>query len=244
MYQIAILDSILGYAPQLRATLEARFRDLGLDPAINAQFLDETNLHLLDKDAIKAGILFATKSSGRTSTYEQAVQTLLNAKAVVVPAVEALADFRASVPDVLFEINGMELDPTDSQLEKAASLLLELMGLLRKRRRLFISYKRNESAEVAQQLYHALDERGFDVFLDTLSVRPAEKFQDDLWHRMTDSDVVILLYTKSTHESGWVQQEIDRANGMKVTVVQVIWPQVKRNPETLLFEPVYLLPGH
>jgi hypothetical protein len=114
------------------------------------------------------------------------------------------------------------------------------MGLLRKRRRLFISYKRTESAMVAQQLYHALDERGFDVFLDTLSVRPAEQFQEHLWHRMTDSDVVILLYTKSAHASGWVEQEIERANGMKITVVQLIWPGVSRDPTTLLFEPVYL----
>lgn len=244
MHQIAILDAIGQYTQSLRATLEARFRDLGLDPATDAQFLDETNLHLLDNDATKVGILFAAKPAGRAAVYEQAVQTLMDAKVVVVPAVALLTEFRASVPDSLFEINGMELDPTDTQLEKPASLLLELMGLLRKRRRLFISYKRNESAAVAQQLYHAFDEHGFDVFLDTLSVRPAVKFQEDLWHRMTDSDVLILLYTESTHESGWVQKEIDRANGMKITVVQVIWPDVKRKPETLLFEPVYLNDAH
>ena len=244
MHQIAIIDAIGGYTPPLRATLESRFRDLGFDPATEAQFLDETDLSLLDKDATRVGILFAAKPAGRAAVYEQAVQTLLDAKVVVVPAVALLTEFRASVPDSLFEINGMELDPTDTQLEKTASLLLELMGLLRKRRRLFISYKRKESADVAQQLYHALDERGFDAFLDTLSVRSAVNFQEALWHRMTDSDIVVLLYTDTAHESGWVKEEIDRANGMRITVVQVIWPGVPRKPDTLLFEPVYLQDSH
>ena len=79
-----------------------------------------------------------------------------------------------------------------------------------------------------------------DVFLDTLSVRAADAFQEQLWHRMTDSDVVVLLYTNSIHASGWVEQEIERASGMKVTVLQIIWPGVKRDPKTTLFEPLYL----
>jgi hypothetical protein len=241
MYQVAIFDAIGDKAAPLRATLEARFRDLKLDPMKDAEFLDATTLDRLRPDSVTVGILFSGDPMGQL--YTPQVKTLLDHAAVVVPAVVSLLDFRAHVPASLYAVNGIELDPADANLEKTAALLLELMGLLRKRRRLFISYKRTESAAVAQQLYHALDERGFDVFLDTLSVRPAEQFQEQLWHRMTDSDVVILLYTKSVHASGWVEQEIERANGMKITVVQLIWPGVARDPRTLLFEPVYLDTG-
>jgi hypothetical protein len=238
MYQIAIFDAIGGKAARLRTTLEARFRDLKLDPANDAEFLDANGLDSLRPNCVKVGILFSGDASGQG--YAPQIQTLLDCPAVVVPAVTSLSAFQSQVPASLYAVNGMELDPADPDLEKAAALLLELMGLLRKRRRIFISYKRTESAIVAQQLYHALDQRGFDVFLDTLSVRPAEQFQEQLWHRMTDSDVVILLYTKTVHASGWVQQEIERANGMKITVVQLIWPGVARDPKTQLFEPVYL----
>ena len=136
--------------------------------------------------------------------------------------------------------NGMALDPADTALERVAGLILELLGLMRRRRQLFISYKRTESAAVAQQFYHALDERSFDVFLDTFSVRPADPFQEQLWHRMADSDVVVLLYTASIQSSTWVQQEIERASGMKITVLQLIWPGVVRDPKTAFFEPLYL----
>ena len=238
MYQIAILDATGQKAGALRSTLEARLRDLNLDPFLDAEFLDEHQLDSLRPESARVGILFSADSTGQQ--FAPQVQTLLDSPAVVVPAVTSLADFKSLVPSALYSTNGMELDPADPRLEKLAALVLELLGLLRKRRRLFISYKRTESAAVAQQLYHALDERTFDVFLDTLSVRPAEQFQEQLWHRMTDSDVVILLYTKSVHSSGWVEKEIERANGMRITVVQLIWPGVPRDPKTQLFEPVYL----
>lgn len=241
MYQIIILDAIGDKATVLRSTLESRVRDLKLDPSRDVEFLSENDLHRLSADCAKAGVLFSDGAAGQTFAAE--VQVLLDSPTVVIPAVTSLANFASQVPAALRATNGLELDPADPKLEEIAGLILELLGLLRKRRRLFISYKRSESAAVAQQLYHALDERSFDVFLDTLSVRPADQFQEQLWHRMADSDVVILLYTKSVHSSGWVEKEIERASGMKITVLQLIWPGVPRDPETQLFEPLYVETG-
>ena len=238
MYQIAILDATATRAATLRATLENRVRDLMLDPALNIEFLDHTQLDRLSPNRSRVGVLFSDGPAGAAFAAE--VQQILDSPAVVVPAVTSLDDFNSKVPAALHPTNGLLLDPADPNLEKVAGLVLEILGLMRKRRRLFISYKRSESAEVAQQLYHALDERSFDVFLDTLSVRAADDFQEELWHRMTDSDVVLLLYTKSTLASGWVAQEIERATGMKVTVLQLIWPGVGRDRKTELFEPRYL----
>jgi TIR domain len=238
MYQIAILDAIGGKSAVLRSTLESRLRDLQLDASREAEFLNEHQLDRLRVDCPRVGVLFSGGAAGQALASQ--VQTLLDSPAVVVPAVTSLTDFPAKVPAALQATNGLELDPADPGLERVAALILELLGLLRKRRRLFISYRRSESAAVAQQLYHALDERSFDVFLDTLSVRAGAQFQEQLWHRMADSDVVILLYTQSVHKSGWVEQEIERASGMKVTVLQLIWPGVSRDPKTALFEPLYL----
>jgi hypothetical protein len=238
MYQIVIIDAIGDKAEVLRSTLESRIRDLKLDPSRDVEFLSESDLHRLRTDCAKAGVLFSDGAAGQAFAVE--VQVLLDSSTVVIPAVTSLDNFDSKVPVALQAINGLELDPADPKLEKVAALILELLGLLRKRRRLFISYKRNESAPVAQQLYHALDERSFDVFLDTLGVRAADQFQEQLWHRMADSDVVILLYTLSVHSSGWVEKEIERASGMKITVLQLIWPGVARDPKTQLFEPLYI----
>jgi TIR domain len=238
MYQVAILDAMTNRAATLQATLEARMRDLQLDPSRDLEFLDQAQLDRLSPNCSRVGVLFSDGPAG--AAFGEEVQQILDSPAVVVPAVTSLDNFTSKVPPALYPTNGLLLDPADPNLEKVAGLVLEILGLLRKRRRLFISYKRSESAEVAQQLYHALDERSFDVFLDTLSVRSADDFQEQLWHRMTDSDVVVLLYTQSTLASGWVEQEIERATGMKVTVLQLIWPGVTRDRKTELFEAHYL----
>lgn len=238
MYQVMILDATGRKGATLQATLEARVRDLNLDPIREFEFLGPGDLNRLRVDAGRVGVLFSDDAAGQG--FASHAQALLDSPAVVIPVVSALEDFASKVPANLAATNGMKLDPADSGFEKVAALVLELLGLLRKRRRLFISYRRTESSGVAQQLYHSLDERSFDVFLDTLSVRAADEFQEQLWHRMADSDVVVLLYTQSIHSSGWVEKEIDRASGMKITVLQLVWPGVKRDPRTELFEPLYL----
>src|SRR5262249_49465821 len=223
MYQIVMLDAIGGKASVLRATLESRINDLNLDVGQDFEFLGTGELDRLRTDSARVGVLFSDSNQGQQFAGE--VGRILDSPAVVIPVVGSLDNFPSKVPPALCPSNGMKLDPKDPGLGNVAGLVLELLGLLRKKRRLFISYKRTESSAVAQQLYHALDERSFDVFLDTLSVRPADLFQEQLWHRMTDSDVVALLYTASIHSSGWVQKEIDRALGMKITVLQLIWPK-------------------
>ncbi len=108
------------------------------------------------------------------------------------------------------------------------SLALENLSLLRTSRRLFISYRRDESTTAAIQLFERLEKAGFDVFLDTYSIRPGESFQDELWQRLADTDVVILLNTPDLLISQWTEKELAKANTMAVGVLQLVWPT---NPE-------------
>jgi TIR domain len=237
-YQVIILDAIGGQTSVLRATIEQRITELGLNPAEVLQFFDEDEIDNIDLSSPGVGVLMSNGAKGRNLSDQ--VEKLQRFSTVVVPAVSDLQKYSEQVPDALFPVNGFQLDSADPRYNALAALCLELLGLLRRRRRLFLSYKRSESKAVASQLHDALLARSFDVFLDTLSIRSADLFQQQLWHRMTDSDVVVLLYTKSVHQSGWVEQEIERATAMKITVLQVIWPGVPRDPRTELFEPYYL----
>ena len=60
-------------------------------------------------------------------------------------------------------VNGLQIS-TDADVARLVSIAFENLHLLRLERRLFISYRRAESTDVAIQLFEALDERGFDVF--------------------------------------------------------------------------------
>ncbi len=133
-------------------------------------------------------------------------------------------DFRNSVPSLLYEINGIELKTTVN-FESVVSSILEGFGLLRIARRIFISYRRNESRLVAIQLFEKLEASGFDVFLDTHSVRPTDVFQEELWHRLTDTDVVVLLNTPGFLDSNWTKQELAKANSMSIGILQIVWPK-------------------
>lgn len=111
---------------------------------------------------------------------------------------------------------------------------------MRLSRRLFISYKRDESSTVAIQLFEQLEKNGFDVFLDTHSIRPGEPFQEELWHRMADTDVVVLLNTPGFLNSNWTTQELAKANSMSIGILQLIWPSHKLERDAELSIPIQL----
>ena len=73
------------------------------------------------------------------------------------------------------------------------------------------------SRDAAVQLHDALTARGFDVFLDTHSIRPGKVFQDDLWRSAyCNSDVVVMLDTKRIlFESKWTREEFRPSSGVR-----------------------------
>lgn len=130
-------------------------------------------------------------------------------------------DFKKEIPSLIDNLNGLKLQ---DNLTKISNLILEGFELLRKNRKVFISYKRSESSNVAIQLYEALEASNFDVFLDTHSVDKGEEFQEELWHRMTDCDVILMLNTKGFLKSEWCNKELEKAHLKRIGIVHLLWP--------------------
>lgn len=147
---------------------------------------------------------------------------LLKDATLILPIVSDLTTFSQYIPKELDNINGFQL-ASENDIESLVSSILEGLNLLRLSRRLFISYKRDESSSVAIQLFEQFEKNGFDVFLDTHSIRPGEPFQEELWHRMADTDVVVLLNTPNFMRSNWTTQELAKANAMSIGILQLIW---------------------
>lgn len=118
----------------------------------------------------------------------------------------------------------MAQSPDDLNMVKPAGVALQCLGLLPEQRRVFISYKRDDSRDVAVQLFEELSARQFDVFLDTHSVGVAVDFQAMLWHRLCDSDVVVMLDTPGFFDSRWSRAEWGRATDKHISILQVLWP--------------------
>lgn len=169
----------------------------------------------------------------------QIIDQLIRDATLILPIVSDLAEFKNLIPDLLNYINGFQLS-TKQDIPQLVSCILEGFSLLRASRRVFISYKRSESSNIAIQLYEELEKSGFDVFLDTHSIRPGEPFQDELWHRMADSDIIVLLNTPSFLESHWTKEELAKANSLSIGIVQVVWPDSKLIPEAHICSPIQL----
>lgn len=237
-YQVALVEAApCGLVSGFQERLEAAFRDRGLDPDETLRFFENESAGSMSGDSPQIAVYFGGRSFD--PKYDAVIERLLRGGTSVVPVVDTLDSFSLKVPEALRPINGLAAGTTD-ELEPLVALVLEELRLLRVKRRLFLSYKRSDSETAALQLYRHFDDRFFDPFLDTHGIRQGADFQEHLWHRMADSDVVVLLYTQNLFESDWVRQELGRAGQMGIRILQVIWPGLERDRRTEMFEPFYL----
>ncbi|WP_255000895.1 toll/interleukin-1 receptor domain-containing protein [Pseudomonas sp. S12(2018)] len=155
------------------------------------------------------------------------LQSLLRGGVPVVPVVSDLGRVATEVPEILRPLNC--LCYANGGAKRVATALLECAGLLPKQRRVFVSYRREEARQAALQMFDALSTRHFDVFLDTHSIAPAEEFQTMLWHRLCDSDVLLMLDTPDYFSSRWTSAEFGRALAKGISVLRVGWPEAQRS---------------
>ncbi|MBS1960868.1 MAG: toll/interleukin-1 receptor domain-containing protein [Bdellovibrionales bacterium] len=241
-YQVAIIDRLgkatTSRAAVLKATLSRAVSALGLIPDRELRFFSAEEISAVDLRYPVVGVYLGASNPSRVAV--SALEKLCKNGSFVLPVASSQALFLKQIPKILRPINAAFFSEDDSKLSRIAMRLLEELRLLRNKRRIFISYKRSESRSVAVQLYHALDERSFDVFLDTHSIQRGKEFQPMLWDSMGDTDVLILLDTPGAFTSHWVEQEISRAHALGLGLLQLIWPGHSRDLGSYLCDSIYL----
>ncbi|HII1806666.1 TIR domain-containing protein [Escherichia coli] len=157
----------------------------------------------------------------------------------ILPVVSENTKIETEIPAILRPLNCLVYTVGPQRI---ASALLECVGLLPKQRRVFVSYRREEAREAALQLFDTLSSRLFDVFLDTHGIPPAEDFQAMLWHRLCDSDVLLMLDTPGYFDSRWTSAEFGRALAKGISVLRVGWPDCTPSSRTATASRAELLP--
>jgi hypothetical protein len=216
-YQLILLGENSDFFNKLKIELLNRFDELKLVQDL---------LKVLTKDNIEeytgAEPAYVVYSGHKDNLDEKTKDILQKQKLdgnIILPVF--LNNFTDEIPDLLANSNGISY--ADNVI-RISNLVLEGFELLRKNRKIFISYKRNESSNIAVQLYEALEQNNFDVFLDTHSVDKGDEFQEELWHRMTDCDVILMLNTKEFIKSNWCNQELEKAHLKRIGIVHLLWP--------------------
>ncbi|MER8412899.1 toll/interleukin-1 receptor domain-containing protein [Mesorhizobium sp. M0293] len=238
-YELAILGSPTEKERiVLAATIGEMIADFGLSVGTEVLLHDGQSVRKRDSRNAFAAVYFG----GAKEFDVDVANELKDASLPIIPTVDHLGDFGATIPPSLQFANGLRRRSDDPALTELSGAALECVGLLRAQRRVFVSYRRTESRAAALQLHDLLNSRGFDVFLDTHDIRPGEPFQDVLWHRLVDSDVVVMLDTPSYFASRWTRQEIGRARAKEIQVIRVIWPEHTPSRLMDMAETVYLDP--
>lgn len=221
--------------------VETVIKETAFDIGIDMQFIDL--IYCTDDIAIKCPAVTIYICEKEPENFSSEYSRLSRDSIPIIPCVKDLAKVSNILPDYLSHINATKCDNSKSDLQAVVNIAFENLNLLRKSRRLFISYKRSDSTEIAMQLYNAFDESGYDVFLDTRSVPAASKFQSVLWHRMLDSDIVILLDSPNFKESKWTMKELTRANSSKIQILHLLWPNIVADTASLMSEFLMLQPS-
>jgi hypothetical protein len=240
LYELAILGSpTVTEREALTESLRRMIEDFDLVLGTDVVVHDGGTVARRDKRAAFAAVYFGAAAP----TDVEAARELVRASAPLIPTIGTGGDFGSHIPAFLQLANGLKRRADDPAVTELATALLECVGLLRRQRRVFVSYRRIESRASALQLHDLLSARGFDVFLDTHDIRPGDPFQDVLWHRLVDSDVMVMLDTPGYFDSRWTRQEIGRARAKDIQVLRVIWPEHTPSKLTDMAETVYLDPA-
>lgn len=221
-YELIVLGAV---TPEERDTLRVRVdavaAEFQLTPGSEIALRDAQDCEAHNRDASITALYFG----GDPSRDQGLIAALEADKVPIVPVVRVGEKPEAVLPASIAALNAAFLEPDDSALETPFAAALECLGLLHSQRRVFISYRRTESREVAVQLHDELSGRGFDVFLDTHDIRPGSLFQEMLWHRLVDCDVVVMLDTPDYFSSKWTSQELGRSQSKGIQILRLVWPK-------------------
>ena len=244
------MDKLDDSAPAYRLLIEgetSRFDDV-LRRALSEAF-DPFGLRLGDEVALELSPTPATAGPGEAKVVlffggpamQATAVPIVSPTDLLIPVVSDLSACSSELPPEVSAFNALPYPgASEKQAEALASAVLETLGLMPTKRRIFLSYRRAEAREAALQLHDSLRARQFNVFLDTHEIRFGARFQDLLWHQLSDCDVLLMLDTKDYFASRWTEEEFGRAGNMRLGILRVGFPGVAPAPVTTLTTTVAL----
>jgi len=215
------------------------FSDIGLDKDSDLSLFRANNYDQINHKGNPVGLWLGNQDQADDAEVN-ALKFLIGRGVPFLPVVSNLNHYKDEVPECLHHINGIPVNDEEAII----STLLAMFHLAPHDKRVFISYCRRESQGVANQLFHALSEKGFSVFFDVISVQPGVAFQRVLLDRLNDFDLVVLLDTPGIASSYWVQEEIITAHHLGVGFLQVVWPNKDSHRNHSLNQPYQLALDH
>ncbi|NQY26231.1 MAG: toll/interleukin-1 receptor domain-containing protein [Piscirickettsiaceae bacterium] len=87
--------------------------------------------------------------------------------------------------------------------------------------KIFVSYSTHDIAHV-ELLMQQLSDTPIDVFVAEHSVNPSENLGAKISKAIEECDLFVVLWSENAKNSGWVSQEIGRADALKKTILPLV----------------------
>jgi hypothetical protein len=123
------------------------------------------------------------------------------------------------------ELEHLQICSWSSSIGQIVPAVLAAAGIGAENFRVFISYKRDDTRDLAEQLFDALSKIEFDVFLDRFRIPPAANFQTRLRQELADKAMVVLLESARAARSDWIRFEVAYARKHRLGLMAVALPQ-------------------
>ena len=172
-------------------------------------------------------VAYLASASGKSNpVVNDLIDTALDRGVAILPILPSASRDRPGevsqqIPESIAHLNAAFWEGDGTQ---AVTSLLEMLGLIEKERKIFISYRRSETNALAIQLHTELVRRRFDVFLDRFTVEPGADFQRRLDQDLGDKAFVLLLESSGLRDSQWVQHEIAYAHSRRIEMLALTLP--------------------
>lgn len=229
-YSILVLgDTKSSMRQKIELAITDMVADFGISVGSDLAFVEDVTD--LPPATTVAAVYFGSSSHVSNSGHD----ILLQRGIPVLPIVSSIASASIELPLSFRKFNAFGLDAPDAPNAIAATVL-ENLCLMPQQRRVFISYIRAQATGAALQLFSELESRQFRVFVDTHGVRHSSNFQEELWHNLSDCDVMVMIDTSKYFESQWTREEFAKANVKKAAILRVAFPDVRRDDNLSITE--------
>lgn len=214
-------------AEHLRSFIGSLCPDLTPSPSAGS-CLDANPPSFLEEPLVRP--LLVVVSDGITPFPPRAVlQSWLDrgARFAVVPVLPLTAQTRTweLLKDSVPELNALFFSKTTSECVEP---ITTIAGLGSDDRRIFISYRRTDTHDIAEQLFERLTKSRFEVFLDRFSVPPGVDFQQSLTDELSRKSMVLILESPRILDSTWVEHELNFAKQHELGRLAVALPGGQR----------------
>ncbi len=108
--------------------------------------------------------------------------------------------------------------------QEVVASVLRAAGITAEDYRIFISYRIEDGASYADQLFSEFESRGFSVFLDRVRIKPGASIAKEIDEALIYHSVLLVLETPLLARSSWVTREVAAAAANRLAIAALNFP--------------------